>query len=135
MRISDWSSDVCSSDLLGLDRKPPPDLLYEFRGRRCARIKATVRSPRRRAVCICHVRTSPCGSIARLANIAPMTGSRQQELYQLVRPSSSCNLDDDLAEMRRRADIPISAGCVVEGRTEESRVGEEGVITVNSWWP
>src|SRR3546814_9965684 len=67
---------------LGLDRQPPPDLLYEFRGRRCARIKATVRSPRRRAVCICHVRTSPCGSIARLANIAPMTGSRQQELYR-----------------------------------------------------
>src|SRR3546814_3381757 len=50
-----------------------------------------------------------------LANIAPMTGSRQQELYQLVSPSSSCNLDDDLAEMRRRAEIPISAGCVVEG--------------------
>src|SRR3546814_15720413 len=44
-----------------------------------------------------------------------MTGSRQQELYQLVSPSSSCNLDDDLAEMRRRAEIPISAGCVVEG--------------------
>src|SRR3546814_9464627 len=24
MRISDWSSDVCSSDLLGTDRPPPP---------------------------------------------------------------------------------------------------------------
>src|SRR3546814_9122398 len=80
----------------------------------CA-LPISVRSPRRRAVCICHVRTSPGGSIARLANIAPMTGSRQQELYQLVSPSSSCNLDDDLAEMRRRAEIPISDGCVVEG--------------------
>src|SRR3546814_17488259 len=101
MRISDWSSDVCSSDLtvvetIDVDRK--------------------------------HHRTLIGGSGANIRSIVTNAGGpdNARELARMVRfPRAESD------ESTIRVEGPKS---VVEKRTEERRVGKEGVSTCRSWW-
>src|SRR3546814_11641248 len=105
MRISDWSSDVCSSDLQLADRD-----------RRNRRKIGSLRSP-------------DIGNIGELDRRAAMAPFAVHEHQRLVRRQ---------AAQRER---PGETGAVVadealdvERRSEERRVGKEGVSTWRSRW-
>src|SRR3546814_13688724 len=93
MRISDWSSDVCSSDLL--DSK-----MREIRG------------------------GNRMAALGRVAVLAALNFSH--ELQQLRNEDAGSNRQ--LA--RNLGDLPRT----LDGRSEEGRVGKEGVSTCRSCW-
>src|SRR3546814_15174213 len=71
MRISDWSSDVCSSDLSSRTRISPPDLAVIARGH-------TIRAPKQRG--------PGEGGIARHAG-ADINGARRRRLGYGIEPA------------------------------------------------
>src|SRR3546814_16332407 len=100
MRISDWSSDVCSSDL----------------------------SPfvRARGV-FSHRRSHRCGAESAInISLSGGAGGPPRLMYVAGRIS-----DRDIAAIRERTRIEDIVG---EYRSEERRVGKEGVSTCRSRW-
>src|SRR3546814_18002638 len=93
MRISDWSSDVCSSDLL-VDRTGPADVV--------------------RQVCL-------EGFDERRIHARGIVGRGQF----LQRPDQSHG--DETAAVAAEAAAGMRPGVVVDRRSEERRVGKEGV--------
>src|SRR3546814_14199447 len=121
MRISDWSSDVCSSDLTGLRSTEQP----------------SSRSNNRRGIRI----EWPNGDDARAS--APWV---TRSALAWARLSSPGRYLCTLADVTTSACIPPAAQPVAsvgtdgrassETRSEERRVGEEGGSTCRyRWWP
>src|SRR3546814_18002433 len=115
MRISDWSSDVCSSDLL------VPKI-----GTTAARLTSAAlqaQSERRKTPPIGGRLRAGAESYAKLAQIA---GARSY----LLLPSTVAPERRRLRSIRRRLRI-----LTVSGRSEERRVGHACVSTGQSRWP
>src|SRR3546814_13878983 len=106
MRISDWSSDVCSSDLR------LPEIGRGGAGHRRQRAEVDVRAVR-------------CGIDARRRQlaIARDIGGERQELIALAR----------FARKDQRA-LGIGELALPDARSEERRVGKEWVSTGRSRW-
>src|SRR3546814_20809481 len=122
MRISDWSSDVCSSDLPGqlrLRRRRDGRRGGARQGRQAARRPAPV--PRERAVLL--VRLSDLSRGERGAHVVVLG-------LRLPRPGRPPRRHARQPLRRTHADDPRPGG----DRSEERRVGQEGVSTVRSWW-
>src|SRR3546814_12196238 len=127
MRISDWSSDVCSSDLGGAPFRPGGQ----------PSISATIRCSSRRE--------SPCGRLVSEETLeeAPMVATgrldRLSKWFLVVICMISCadfprlliiELNGSFCAPRR----DLRPGYVHDGRSEEGRVGKEGVSTCRSRW-
>src|SRR3546814_18570683 len=93
MRISDWSSDVCSSDLCGqgVTRRL---LLFLLRG---------------------------------------VDDGRGQTKWPITEHSQQSRRQMALVDLQH-GDLRIAIGCFARPRSEERRVGKEGVSTCRSWW-
>src|SRR3546814_11399547 len=116
MRISDWSSDVCSSDLSVIDELPP--------GR--TPIQTVVLSNEKRDEV--------------LARIAEACRQQRQTYWVCTLIEESDELDAEAAEAtatKLRAELPGVRVGLVHGRmkrSEERRVGKECVSTCRSRW-
>src|SRR3546814_17274639 len=106
MRISDWSSDVCSSDLL---RRSP------YQERKLARRRTITHAL---AASVLSIATALAG-VPTAAAIEPVDDDRHQVVVQV----------DDA---RSAPDVVADAGG--EPRSEERRVGKECVSTCRSRW-
>src|SRR3546814_11102243 len=104
MRISDWSSDVCSSDLSS-------DV--------AALDVALGKSDYHR---------DPYAILSRIREVAPVYRSQALNGWLISRFSD--------VEMVLRDNLRFSAKMFGQMRSEERRVGKEGVSTCRSrWWP
>src|SRR3546814_15902242 len=96
MRSSDWSSDVCSSDLAFLEERKPH------------------KNPRNSHFSLESTQASPCSCHLEKSQSAPLEMSHLEDSRGCVEPSP-----------QRSAD-PAEALSWREGRSEERRVGKEG---------
>src|SRR3546814_17244519 len=101
MRISDWSSDVCSSDLAG---RPAGDLRLSGRGG------------------------------GRHGGACPRSHRYGKDL-QFRLPSGGAFGTAEVGSRDGRRRPPVFDGGGQASRSEESRVGKEGVRKCRSWWP
>src|SRR3546814_17095365 len=106
MRMSDWSSDVCSSDLRNTDQRQRAKMHH--------RIEAMGREQIRQRRWIEQITHHQCRGTHRLA----MAGGQVVEYHHLM------PVCDEVAH-HVRTDIP---------RSEERRVGKECVSTCRSRW-
>src|SRR3546814_16856031 len=105
MRISDWSSDVCSSDL-------EPDA----HGHAALAVDADIGDAGQILQAVAHVAVGVVGDLDRRV---PVAGEGNVD----DRPGVGLDLGDDrFLDLLRQA------------RSEERRVGEEWVRTCRSWW-
>src|SRR3546814_16556164 len=112
MRISDWSSDVCSSDLIGRQRLDPPSLAHREVDEPSIRapgnfISATKRLGRRVADQLAH---------HRMTVAARAFGCERKY--------------DHLLALAIEPAVPVTN----ELRSEEGRVGKAGVSTCHQRW-
>src|SRR3546814_16078292 len=112
MRISDWSSDVCSSDLLS--RQESADFDAE-------KLRAQVREARTQGYAYTSGERVP-GASAIAAPLRDHTGFAR---YALAVTGPSFRFDDRSDEFR---DV------LLNGRSEERRVGKECVSTCRFRW-
>src|SRR3546814_16774618 len=105
MRISDWSSDVCSSDLYDFISKPP-DL---------NRLLITVRNALERGTLVTETKVLK----RKVSKTRDILGSSEAILR--------------IKETIERV-APTDARVLVTGRSEERRVGKECVSTCRSRW-
>src|SRR3546814_16365782 len=110
MRISDWSSDVCSSDLSGGDR-----------------IERPKRHPARQPVEQAHPGQAGLADLRR-ADEVEIADARRLLRRALIL------LDDSEAPRPGRKEIADFAAAVATMRSEERRVGKEGFSTCRSRW-
>src|SRR3546814_3590894 len=112
MRISDWSSDVCSSDLAGKDRPQPAEtgnpLQHEEAG------GLVPRPPPR------HISSMPLP--------APFTDWFAARGWRLRRHQA------DMLAAGERGEHALLVAATGAGRSEERRVGKGGVSTGGSRW-
>src|SRR3546814_13349148 len=119
MRISDWSSDVCSSDLFaqvyhGRARACPESNRHRFRRSRAER----------RAATFC------CGAAAiRIRSRAEAATARERGMISRAPAGDRLYNDPDLVQLY---DLENSWGA--DFRSEERRVGKECVSTCRSRW-
>src|SRR3546814_16650792 len=113
MRISDWSSDVCSSDLLTISKGfRPMQALKALVIFMAVLIVAGM-------VLLVYGLVSRTGGGGSMGGGEPIGGG-----------------EGDVASL----DLPVPDGCTIAGaelageRSEERRVGKECVRTGNSWW-
>src|SRR3546814_16652636 len=123
MRISDWSSDVCSSDLLGLPLQAAA-VLDQFR----SGLRTTVAGEGVRQVAVADlhlgVRPGVVGGHEQAAVAGPAEGT--VEVLAVVKLQAH-------QRRRRRVDealLPVRT----RARSEERRVGKECVRTSRSGW-
>src|SRR3546814_10960449 len=110
MRISDWSSDVCSSDLVG---RRDLDLLVE----KCCDVSfAAAKAPRLQG--------------AKQALAPHRIENDRTDAAQCIAFGGVCG--DDLAKRRRRAGNKFRSGPFV--RSEERLVGKECVSQCRTRW-
>src|SRR3546814_13805931 len=102
MRISDWSSDVCSSDLVGATRLVGPAPRDDLRDQRGAAIRFSLLQ----------------------SQIGPH--------HELVRSQRGAPVAEGEGGCGHLAILP--AAQVDDARSEERRVGQEGVSTCKSRW-
>src|SRR3546814_19485056 len=126
MRISDWSSDVCSSDLAhGVSYAPwfgpcsvgrPPDSLRFQRGRAADGGSERLGSP-----------------YVRSRDLRPLWSDRSRDADQQSPPSRIVSTDQ--ARLPGSGDARMEGGHPKNGcRSEERRVGKECVSTCRSRW-
>src|SRR3546814_10954681 len=103
MRISDWSSDVCSSDLSTSIRASPPTMT------------ATATTPSREI---------------------PGAGSKAREVVMLGAHMDSWHTGTGAADNGAGVAVMMEAVRILQktGRSEERRVGKEGVSTCRTRW-
>src|SRR3546814_17538481 len=138
MRISDWSSDVCSSDL---SVSPPPPLSCAdlIRASIYHAARSSV-SPRRTGL---RIQEPPDQEALHVtAAIGNQIDDNTPLLDAIDQP---VGLEEDLAKLgdaevgklARMAHAPRKLGKVAQilfNSSEEGRVGNEGVRTCRSWW-
>src|SRR3546814_18909234 len=117
MRISDWSSDVCSSDLLHISRLPHAATQRELAE------AVGVRGP----------------TLVRTLDRLEAEGLIERRTEAADRRTQSVNLRAEAAPVLERIEAPAAAvraeifsdisHAAVTTRSEESRVGNEGVST------
>src|SRR3546814_13946252 len=113
MRISDWSSDVCSSDLLGTH------LLQLFQA-------TAVVQPRLVGIGPHSTRETRKNCIRRVL-VDKVAGGRMPRLDDTVL--------DGIKNLQRRHDTTCAKRLDLDPRSEERRGGTEGVSTWRSrWW-
>src|SRR3546814_13474389 len=131
MRISDWSSDVCSSDLA----KAEIDQLAHFR--------VEWREIRRgRAVTEVEFRFEPKDAPAQISTVDEIERhsagrkARRVDSVETVIPNNVVAVAAAVAKQIKPGELIFPQGTIRFGRSEERRVGKEGVSTCRSrWWP
>src|SRR3546814_18321857 len=123
MRISDWSSDVCSSDLLCRTRPGDCRLRRDQRGR--GRRRFVVRPPQPAGPAPDRLNSGNNIGNEQILDLSDLILQRQFALFHA--------LDLDQVEMRL---LGKGGNRVVEiaMRSEERRVGKEGVRVCRSRW-
>src|SRR3546814_14401683 len=122
MRISDWSSDVCSSDLLGMELRQAEAIRDLERGRFLALGPAIARRP-------VAVKIGPVETAARSGGHAllPLPPGEPQDMESLLF-APSANEPPPPPEPKP---VTITADdLILTTRSEERREGKEGVSTV-----
>src|SRR3546814_14273099 len=120
MRISDWSSDVCSSDLRSADhRREDREIGAGFAGKRPAGFEVLFIAPRSRI-------------------IGGEKAGRSKAVMQFAKVG--CARDDVVADMIGIVAKTVSTAQIGPGgrhdlRSEERRVGKGCVSTCRSRWP
>src|SRR3546814_17526351 len=115
MRISDWSSDVCSSDLIGQAVERLTDQLAQRRradalDRRIHRVEAVAE---RAGLVVAD------DAVARMHDLQPVLAQSRRAVA---------------AHPRARRELRHLRGAAVEERSEERRVGKECVSTCRYRW-
>src|SRR3546814_17254248 len=114
MRISDWSSDVCSSDLVGPDRAAPVVYVADAEGL----VEPAIEQ-----------RQVGLGACKELSVVGPTPGrggdARKDRIIVASEAQGGLRIAPDEAAAE-------SVGGI--GRSEERRVGKEGVSTCRSRW-
>src|SRR3546814_19581341 len=117
MRISDWSSDVCSSDLLNDPRYTFDDAQYLMQTYLVAGYKLTP--------------PSPTFLDARDALLAAVRGNDEQDFQSFVAAFAKRGMGAGAVAPDRFSAAPAG---VAESRSEERRVGKECVCTGRTRW-
>src|SRR3546814_20264271 len=121
MRISDWSSDVCSSDLYGGSTCHPTSMVQPF---------AQEQAQRNRPIyLVMQKMESNHWAEPVPADEFSVNGREWEPIPEgvQVRGSRYALLIDDLEEVDLQ--LPLA-----RARSDERRVGKEGVSTCRSWW-
>src|SRR3546814_13934154 len=135
MRISDWSSDVCSSDLYDRERKLWKEKVsaeQDYPQARAALYETEIalQNVKQKLIAIGAAGDSP--SLSRLELRAPFDGAiieKHITLGESVREDASVLTLSDLSTVWVEFQIAEK-----DLRSEERRVGKEGVSTGSSWW-
>src|SRR3546814_13456394 len=135
MRISDWSSDVCSSDLLGANGAKVPDHAFEELQSLVEEVARTFQLDPARLK-----RAAPEPVDERVADRFLLEQertekSRNRQQIERVRRIVAHELKMRVGA-RQLAPGAMRLMLSGFGRSEERRVGKEGVSTVRyRWWP
>src|SRR3546814_16999425 len=136
MRISDWSSDVCSSDLLDADGLVVADTLHPVPEPRDLSARGYFRAHRDGAVDL-HIQGAPETAVQRQHFILSRAVRDANGTFRGV--LAAAIYSDYFADLYREIDaLPgiRSSLRLLDGRSEERRVGQESVSPGRSrWWP